>query len=86
MAAKKGTQLSEIPDFPAQVVSQLADTVTLSWSALSGTTYRVQFKTNATDTTWGDLVPDVTATGATASAADNAATNALRLYRLLVMP
>ena len=64
----------------------MGNTVTLAWSALAGTTYRVQFKTNATDTAWEDLVPDVTATGATASAADNNDINEMRFYRVLVVP
>jgi hypothetical protein len=59
---------------------------TLTWSAISGTTYRVQFKTNLTDTSWGDLVPDVTATGATASTSDPSSTNDMRFYRVLVVP
>ena len=59
---------------------------TLTWSAIPGTTYRLQFKTNLTDTIWGDLVPDVTATGATASTSDPVATNDMRFYRLLVVP
>jgi hypothetical protein len=63
-----------------------ANSATLTWNAISGTTYRVQFKTNLTDTAWGDLAPDVTATGATASASDPSSTNDLRFYRILVVP
>ena len=69
-----------------EVLSSLGNTITLTWSALTGTTYRVQFKTNATDPAWEDLVPDVTATGATATAADNNTINEMRFYRVLVVP
>ena len=69
-----------------ETINSVGNTVTLAWSALAGTTYRVQFKTNATDTAWEDLVPDVTATGATASAADNNDINEMRFYRVLVVP
>jgi hypothetical protein len=62
------------------------NSATLTWSAISGTTYRVQFKTNLTDTAWGDLVPDVTATGAIASTSDPFGTNDIRFYRVLVVP
>jgi Putative Ig domain len=62
------------------------NSATLTWSAISGTTYRVQFKTNITDTTWGDLVPDITATGTTASTSDPSSTNDMRFYRILVVP
>jgi hypothetical protein len=43
------------------------DTITLTWNAISGQTYRVQFKDNLTDADWTDLT-DVTASAATASA------------------
>lgn len=42
----------------------------LTWSAIPGAKYRVQFKQNLTDTNWTDLLPDVTAAGATASKSD----------------
>jgi hypothetical protein len=62
------------------------NSATLTWSAIPGTTYRLQFKTNLTDTIWGDLIPDVTATGATASTSDPFGTNDMRFYRVLVVP
>jgi hypothetical protein len=57
---------------------------TLAWSAISGTTYRVQFKTDLNDTNWTDLLPDVTATGSTASLTDPPAATQ-RFYRILVV-
>jgi hypothetical protein len=69
-----------------EAIVMSANSATLTWNAISGTTYRVQFKTNLTDTAWGDLAPDVTATGATASASDPSSTNDLRFYRILVVP
>jgi len=42
-------------------------TLTLTWNALAGRTYRVQYKNNVTDTVWTDL-PDITAVAETASA------------------
>jgi hypothetical protein len=57
----------------------------LTSSAIPGTTYRLQFKTNLTDTIWADLILDVTATGATASLSDSFATNVMRFYRVLVV-
>ena len=69
-----------------ETIVMSANSATLTWNAIPGTTYRVQFKTNLTDTAWGDLVPDVTATGATASASDPSSTNDMRFYRILVVP
>jgi hypothetical protein len=63
-----------------------SNTTFLAWSAITGATYRVQFKISLTDTSWVDLVPDVLATGATASATDTFATNDARFYRVLVVP
>jgi hypothetical protein len=58
---------------------------TLNWDAISGTTYRVQFKTNLADSAWSNLAPDVFATGATASAFDFKL-NTTIFYRITVVP
>src|SRR5205814_5779764 len=39
------------------------DTVTISWSALPGVTYRVQFNSEQSESNWTDLPGDVTAEG-----------------------
>lgn len=54
---------------------------TLTWSSISNVTYRVQFKTSLTDTSWTDLLGDVTATGTTASKSDTPEGTA-RFYRV----
>jgi hypothetical protein len=62
------------------------DTVTITWSALVGITYRVQFKPSQTESTWMDLPGDVTAQGATAMKTDVIDGAAQRYYRVLVLP
>ncbi|NOS68970.1 MAG: hypothetical protein HOP33_03485 [Verrucomicrobia bacterium] len=55
--------------FPRPLIQQieLSDTnVVLTWSAINGTSYRVQSKTNIEDVLWTDLTPDVNATGTNA--------------------
>lgn len=42
-------------------------TLVIRWSSVTGTTYRVQGKTNITDSTWSDVSGDITATGAETS-------------------
>jgi hypothetical protein len=69
-----------------EAVSNLDNTVTLTWSAISGVTYRIQFRTYVNDLGWVDLAPDITATGPTASMADSSATNDTRFYRVQVVP
>ena len=55
----------------------------LMWSAVSGVTYRVQYKTNLGDAAWLDLPPDVVASGATASKTNQPLVSR-RFYRILV--
>ncbi len=69
---------------PTETISVSNDVVTLTWDAIAGITYRVQFKTNLTDAVWTDLVPDVLATGPTANATDLVRTNSPSFYRLFV--
>jgi hypothetical protein len=59
-------------------------TVTITWASIPGTTYRVQFKNNLGDTSWSNLVPDVTATGTTASQTDAVGTTR-RFYRIMLV-
>ena len=68
------------------------DLVTLTWSSISGHSYRLQYKANLDDPDWLDLV-DVDATGSTASALDSLLTDTdqgpvtipQRFYRILVL-
>ena len=55
----------------------------VTWSAIPGTAYRVQFKADLNDTNWTDLAPDVTATDPTASITDSPGATQ-RFYRILV--
>jgi hypothetical protein len=56
----------------------------LTWSAIPGAEYRVQFKNDLSDTTWTDLLPDVTASGPAASLTDTPGAPQ-RFYRVLVV-
>src|SRR5262249_42466979 len=56
---------------------------TLSWQSISGRTYRVEYKTNLSDSSWTALLPNVTATGPSASRTDSAGA-ARRFYRLVM--
>ncbi len=67
-----------------QSVTCSSTNTTLGWSAISGTTYRVQFKDDLGNTNWTDLMPDITATGSSASFTD-APNVAQRFYRILVV-
>jgi len=62
------------------------DMLTLTWSAISGQTYRLQYNTSLGDTNWVDLSPDVTASDTTASQSESVLPDAQRFYRVLVLP
>ena len=72
------------PSFSSSVVSN--GTVSLTWSAISGQTYRVQYNTNLLGTNWQDLAPDVMATGDTASWTNAPLSDAQGFYRVRVLP
>jgi len=62
------------------------DGLTISWDAIGGRTYRVQFKNSLNDATWTDLEGDVIAGGSTASKVDlSFGTRQERYYRILLM-
>jgi hypothetical protein len=69
------------------ILSLLAtnNAATLTWSAVSGLTYRVQYKTNLGDTAWSDLSPDVPATSKNASKT-NQPLASRRFYQVRQMP
>ena len=60
--------------------------VELTWSAVIGRTYRVQYKNDLTDPDWTDLSPDVTASGNTAALTDISAAGSQRFYRVELLP
>lgn len=72
------------PALEAALVS--GNTLVLTWSAISNTTYRIQFKNDLADGQWQALEPDITATNSAATASDAALENGLqRFYRVLVV-
>jgi len=58
----------------------------LIWTAVSGRTYRVQYKPSLAAVDWTDLLPHVTATGPLATFTDSSGSAAQRFYRVLVLP
>ena len=58
---------------------------TAVWSAIPGTSYHLQYKTNLADGSWDDLPGEVTASGTSASIEDSSP-DPTRFYRLIVLP
>jgi hypothetical protein len=78
-----------VMDYPAPPVI-LSLTVsnaiaTITWSSVTGKTYRVQAKDSPFATNWVDVPPDVLAAGSTASGYDTAP-QSQRFYRVVLLP
>jgi hypothetical protein len=57
--------------------------MTITWNAISGRTYNLQYKTNLTDGSWiTNAITDIVATNTTVSHTDNPGTNGPRFYRV----
>jgi hypothetical protein len=69
-----------------QAVALSNNLLGLSWNAISGQIYRVQFKQNLSSPNWTNLPPDVTAAGSSATKTDSIGPSAARLYRVQVLP
>jgi hypothetical protein len=80
--------LTITPDAPLilGITRNTPSTVLISWTSVSNVTYRVQFASDLSSSTWTDLAPDITATGTTASAQDHPAGLTPKFYRILVVP
>jgi hypothetical protein len=57
----------------------------ITWTSVSNSVYRVQYKADLASTNWISLTPDVTATGSTASYTDHPAGAPQRYYRILLV-
>jgi hypothetical protein len=67
------------------LVNSGAGGITVSWSAVAGRTYQLQFKTALTDLAWQNA-RSVTATNASGVVSDPVPANGTRFYRLLSFP
>jgi hypothetical protein len=67
-------------------VTKAGGTITLTWSALAGQTYQLQFKTNLNQTSWNSLGSVITATNSSATALDAIGPDPQRFYRVKISP
>ena len=73
------------PVQPKILTSKSLNALTLSWDALPGQIYQVQYKTNLNQTSWFNLGGPAVATNTLMSASDSTTQNTNRYYRV-VMP
>jgi hypothetical protein len=62
------------------------DVVSVSWGAVPGQAYRLQFASDLRSGIWEAAVPDIVATGETATHTNSIGTNLMQFYRVLVLP
>ena len=67
---------------PVRLTNNIASII---WNSVAGGIYRVQYLDNLGGTNWTDLVPDITATGATATQTNNVSGVPQRFYRIKVL-
>jgi hypothetical protein len=58
----------------------------VTWTAVVGQKYRIQYKEDPIDTNWTDLLPDIEASGPSATATNGVATSGQRFYRVYLIP
>jgi hypothetical protein len=66
-------------------VTMASGVATVSWTAIPGTVYTLQFKTNLQDSGWISIPGNVTASGTTASKNDAVGSTTQRFYRVMVV-
>jgi hypothetical protein len=73
---------------PPQIQSILVtnDAATVTWSAISGQSYRLQVRDSLTLPGWSNLAPDVLASGPAATKTDSPLSATNRFYRVMVVP
>ncbi len=69
-----------------QTMRKANGVLTFSWSAVSGKTYQLQFKTNFDQLNWNNLGGIITASGSSASATDSIGADKQRFYRVGLLP
>jgi hypothetical protein len=75
-----------VPPPVIQSISVSNGVVTITWSAVAGSTYMLNSEDDLSGTNWNDVLPPVAATGPTATATDNIGDSPQRFYRVMLMP
>jgi uncharacterized repeat protein (TIGR03803 family) len=81
-----GTIFRLVPTPVITRISRAGPATTISWTSFAGGTYRVEFRSALSLPNWTALVPDVTATGPSASIANNLEGASQRYYRVRLLP
>jgi hypothetical protein len=76
------------PGIPPLIVNLnvAGDAAMITWSTITGKTYRLQYKDSPGDTTWNDLLPDIAASNSLTTATNPLGSSSARLYRVFQLP
>ena len=85
LAGREALVVSE-PQPVIQSVVLAKGAAVITWTAVPGNTYRLQFKDDLAGSDWNDALPDVIATGPVATATNPIGDSPQRFYRILVVP
>jgi F0F1-type ATP synthase epsilon subunit len=82
-----GTLTVTPPSNPAiRSIQPIGNTgMAITWTSISNSVYRVQYKASLASTNWINLAPDVTATAGTASFTDHLSGSPQRYYRVVLL-
>jgi hypothetical protein len=69
--------------FPITSITVSNGLATVTWETVAGQTYRLQYA-EGLGTTWQDVLPDILAVGASASASHSQGAGSQRLYRVVI--
>jgi len=69
-----------------ETVTQTNGTLTLTWSAVAGQKYQLEYAASLAGTNWTNLGSAITATNSTGTASDTIGPGLQRFYRLLLLP
>jgi len=85
-AVTNSASLQLIPEFSIESVSVTNGVVVITWSAVPGRSYKLQYKDTLEGTNWNDVPPNLVATGSKASLTDTVGVAAQRFYRVALLP
>ena len=69
-AVTNSASLTLMPEFSIQSIIMTNGVVAITWSAIAGQSYKLQYKNTLEGTNWSDVPPGLVATGSEASATD----------------
>lgn len=78
--------VTTVPAPVFQSAASAGGTISLTWLALAGVTYQVQYTTNLSTINWINLGSPINATSGSISASDLTTSDPQRFYRIVVAP